>query len=362
MTKILVIEDNKDLCEDIVEMLDLEGYEAFKAENGKIGIKIAQREHPDLIICDIMMPEMNGFEVLEILRANSDTAVIPFIFLTAKTERLDMRQGMVLGADDYLTKPFDVDELLNSIATQLQKRDDMNADVDRRMEQLRENIVTALPHELRISLNTIIGYSDILQAEAQILRPDQVILWSGHIHDAAYRIYHLVENYLYYVRLQMMIEKGESIKVEEIIGNIAPIIGSLAHRIAETHKRVDDLVVEVEDSSELKLNHSDIIKIVHELLDNAFKFSAKGQAVRITACVEDSFYAIYFRDEGIGISSEQSENIGAYMQFDRWLHEQQGVGLGLAVVKQFAELYNAEFTIKGVLEQGSTACIRFKQG
>jgi CheY-like chemotaxis protein len=361
MTKILVIEDNNDLREDVVEMLELEGYETYGAENGIEGVEKARQKIPDLILCDIMMPKMDGYEVLEALRAVPDTAVIPFIFLTAKTERIDMRQGMVLGADDYLMKPFDVDELLNSISAQLQKRAELNEVVNRRMKQLRENIVTALPHELRTSLNTIIGYSDILQAEAHSLRPDQIVSWSGYIHKAAYRLYRMVENYLYYVRLQMMIQKGEPINIEEPVGNIAPIIEVEARRIAESYKRADDLVLEVESSVTLNLNYVDIVKIIHELLDNSFKFSQKGQRVQIKGYIEDNIYAVCFLDEGIGISAEQAQNIGAYMQFDRWLHEQQGMGLGLAVVKLFAQFYDAEFSIEGVPDQGSKVCIRFKQ-
>lgn len=361
MTKILVIEDHNDLREDIVEMLHLEGYESYGAENGVVGVEIAKKELPDLIVCDIMMPKMNGFEVLEVLRAVPETAVIPFIFLTAKTERLDMRQGMVLGADDYLMKPFDVDELLKSISTQLKKRAELNETVNRRMEQLRENIVTALPHELRTSLNTIIGYSDILQAEAQVLRPDQIVSWSGHIHTAAYRLYRLVENYLYYVRLQMLIQRNEPPHIEQVVGDLAPVIEVEAQRIASKHKREDDLVIEVKSSQNLNLNYADAVKIISELIDNSFKFSQKGQKVRVNACTEDSFYAIYFKDEGIGINSEQVKNIGAYMQFDRWKHEQQGMGLGLAIVKLFAQLYDAEFKIGGVLGEGTTASIRFKQ-
>lgn len=361
MTKILVIEDHKDLREDVVEMLELEGYESFGAENGVVGVEIAKRELPDLIVCDIMMPKMDGFEVLETLRAVPDTAVIPFIFLTAKTERLDMRQGMVLGADDYLMKPFDVEELLKSISTQLRKRVELNEAVNQRMEQLRENIVTALPHELRTSLNTIIGYSDILQAEAQILRPDQIVSWSGHIHKAAYRLYRLVENYLYYVRLQMLIQKNETRSIEEPVNDICSIVENETKRIADKYKRQDDLQIDIESSQGLNLNYADIVKIIYELADNAFKFSEKGQVVQVKACVEDDTYAVYFQDEGIGMSPEQIENIGAYMQFDRWQHEQQGMGLGLAIVKLFAEIYDAEFDINGVLGEGITAYIRFKQ-
>jgi DNA-binding response OmpR family regulator len=118
---ILVIDDNNDLRENTAEILDLAGYHTLTAENGKRGVEAATREKPDLIVCDIMMPELDGYGVLHLLRKNPDTARIPFIFLTAKTERSDFRKGMEMGADDYVTKPFDDIELLNAIEVRLKK-------------------------------------------------------------------------------------------------------------------------------------------------------------------------------------------------------------------------------------------------
>jgi DNA-binding response OmpR family regulator/predicted transcriptional regulator len=121
MMKILLIEDNREIRENTEEILSLANYEVITASNGKVGVALAQEQHPDLIICDIMMPELDGYGVLHILSKKNETAQIPFIFLTAKTERADIRKGMELGADDYLTKPFDDTELLNAIETRLHK-------------------------------------------------------------------------------------------------------------------------------------------------------------------------------------------------------------------------------------------------
>src|SRR5687767_11158314 len=121
MKSILVIEDNKDIRENTAEILDLAGYKTFTAENGKRGVDSAMKEKPSLIVCDIMMPELDGYGVLHLLRKNPDTQNIPFIFLTAKTERSDFRKGMEMGADDYVTKPFDDIELLNAIEVRLKK-------------------------------------------------------------------------------------------------------------------------------------------------------------------------------------------------------------------------------------------------
>ncbi|MBS1618837.1 MAG: response regulator, partial [Bacteroidetes bacterium] len=123
MKKILLIEDNADVRENTAEILELAKFQVVTAANGKIGVDMAIKEKPDLIICDIMMPELDGYGVLHMLGRQTETASIPFIFLTAKTERADIRKGMEMGADDYLTKPFDDIELLNAIETRFRKND-----------------------------------------------------------------------------------------------------------------------------------------------------------------------------------------------------------------------------------------------
>jgi CRP/FNR family transcriptional regulator, polysaccharide utilization system transcription regulator len=121
MKKLLLIEDNPDVRENSAEILTMAGYSVRTAENGKIGVELVKAERPDLIVCDIMMPVLDGFGVLQVLSMSEETAAIPFIFLTAKTERSDIRKGMEMGADDYLTKPFDDVELLKAVESRLNK-------------------------------------------------------------------------------------------------------------------------------------------------------------------------------------------------------------------------------------------------
>jgi CheY-like chemotaxis protein len=121
MKSVLVIDDNPDIRENTAEILELAGYKTHTAENGKQAVDLAIKEKPDVIVCDIMMPELDGYGVLHLLKKNPGTENIPFIFLTAKTERSDLRKGMEMGADDYITKPFEDIELLNAIEIRLKK-------------------------------------------------------------------------------------------------------------------------------------------------------------------------------------------------------------------------------------------------
>jgi DNA-binding response OmpR family regulator len=165
MKKVLVIEDEKAVMNNLLEILDSGGFQGFGAENGSEGIQLAKEELPDLIICDIMMPDTDGYEVLRTLRENSETAMIPFIFLTAKTEQPDLRQGMNLGADDYITKPFRRNELLDSIAVRLEKRALIAEQYlleQRRREELQQRL-----HELQhVNITT----RDLLSGLTQDLR------------------------------------------------------------------------------------------------------------------------------------------------------------------------------------------------
>ena len=140
MNKVLIIEDNDNIRENVVEILELSGYEVFAAANGKTGVETALKMLPDLILCDIMMPVLDGYGVLHLLTKNPETADIPFIFLTAKAERTDFRKGMDMGADDYITKPFDDVELLNAVESRLRKVEVLNQKYQKSLEGL-DNMV-----------------------------------------------------------------------------------------------------------------------------------------------------------------------------------------------------------------------------
>ncbi|MFN8711690.1 MAG: response regulator [Bacteroidota bacterium] len=143
MKKILLIEDNKDMRENTAEILELAHYEVITAENGKDGVEKAMKTNPDLIVCDIMMPVLDGYGVLHLLSKNDQTASIPFIFLSAKAERSELRRGMEMGADDYVTKPFDDIELLNAIESRLQKSERVRRDFSRDITGLNEFVSEA---------------------------------------------------------------------------------------------------------------------------------------------------------------------------------------------------------------------------
>jgi len=160
MKKILVIEDNAAVRENLEEILELSGYDVLTAQDGTDGVEKAVEARPDLILCDVMMPKLDGFGVLNILSKKSQTADIPFVFLTAKAEKNDIRRGMNLGADDYVTKPFYKDELLVVIETRLRKSEHLRA------------IFTGTEQSLTAFINEVRGYDELkkLSSEHKIKR------------------------------------------------------------------------------------------------------------------------------------------------------------------------------------------------
>lgn len=150
--KILLIEDNKEIRENITEILELDGFDVFTAENGKDGLDVALEAVPDLIVCDIMMPIMDGYTVLYFLSKEPKTADIPFIFLTAKAERVDFRKGMEMGADDYITKPFEDVELINAIRSRLKKKEVFRKEYSKDIQGLNQLISDAEGERALLSL------------------------------------------------------------------------------------------------------------------------------------------------------------------------------------------------------------------
>lgn len=359
MEKILVIEDQVDILDDVVDALNLEGYDVLRADCGEDGLQLARENLPDLIVCDIMMPTMNGYEVLEILRNESKTATIPFIFLTALADRPKQRQGMVMGADDYVTKPFKLEELLDAVQTQFHKKGLRRDETEREMERLRNSIVLALPHELRTPLNSIIGFSDMLISDVENLSTEQISNWAQHISTAAERLYRLVENHLSYVRLQVAVQRGARLQSEDPLIDISGAIDAAATRLANEVHRSDDLILDLEPAPTIQMQLNDAQKVVHELVDNAFKFSESGKPVRLTGRVTDRGYEFTVSDQGRGMTKQEIDEIGAYLQFERWIYEQQGMGLGLTVVKLLAAGYETELDIQSRTDENSGTTITF---
>ncbi len=350
MIKILVIEDEESIRENVRELLEMKNFEAITAENGVIGIQKIKEQIPDLILCDVMMPELDGYGVLRFLQQNLATAYIPLIFLTAKADKLDLRQGMELGADDYLTKPFTSQQLLKAITTRLEKQDAINRKSQKQMEELRSNITLSLPHELHTSLNGIIGLSELLIEDYNSMDKGEVLEMLELINTSGKRLYRLTQNFLLYAELELLAKNPEEIKAlsnELHESDSQKVITEIALEKAQQSAREADLHLDLQDIK-VKISEPHLNRIVIEIIDNAFKFSPPGTPVHIISNLNGDNFNLDVIDCGRGITSDEIAALGAYMQFGRKLYAQEGLGLGLIIAKRCVELYGGELKINTI--------------
>lgn len=359
MKRILVIEDDVSLREFMIKyFLEKEGYQVITAENGEIGLDKAKHELPDLIICDIMMPKMNGYEVIQALHENKQTASIPFIFLTAMSDRANIRDGMNLGADDFLTKPFVSQELISAVNKRLEKKASSEKSANEKLKTLRDKITSVLPHEFRTPLSTILSASNILLDEVETIDKDELREMLGYVNTSAKRLNRLIENYLLYISLENS-SASDDIRTELMICTEEHIRECVTNQ-AKKHNRVQDLVWQTNipnRSVRVGMSESYLNKILEEIADNSCKFSDFGTPINVSVNTENNHLNFEFTDHGLGMTKEQIEQIGAFMQFNREVLEQQGSGFGLTLTKRIIEIHNSTFSIESIA--GTKTVVRF---
>jgi two-component system sensor histidine kinase/response regulator len=353
--KILVIDDEEWLREMIQLALRQRGYEVIEAQNGPEGIEKARKELPDLILCDVNMGKVDGYLTLAALRSEAPTAAIPFILMTGLADNAGMRHGMELGADDYLPKPFTTDVLYAAVEARLKKSQTVRDEAERKLVSLQSNITLMMPHEMRTPLNGIISNAELLATAAATLKPAEIAEMGQEIHDSGLRLERLIENFLIFAQLELIAADPKNVNALRAgkTEHPKPVIEKLATAQAAQARRPADLVIQAEDVA-LPMSEDYLGRIVNELVHNAFKFSEAGSSVRVK--LSGVFNGVIFSvsNQGRGFSAEQIKRIGAYMQFDRKMQDQQGLGLGLTIVKRLVELHGGALSIEGETGAGAT--------
>ena len=359
MKKILVIDDEEWLREMIQMALHQRGFDVLEASNGADGIEMARRNLPDLILCDINMSKVDGYLTLSSLRKEAPTAAIPFILMTGLADNAGMRHGMELGADDYLPKPFTTEALYASVDARLKKAQTVRDEAERKLAHLRNNISLMMPHEMRTPLNGIISNAELLALSAETLKPADVAEIGQDIQKSSERLACVIENFLIFAQLELIaadpknvnaLRAGRTEHPIELITKCASAQAAHAGRPADLSLDLADIPVPIADEY--------LSKITNELTQNAFKFSKPGTPVCVALADVFNGSTLTVSDQGCGFSVEQITGIGAYMQFDRKLHEQQGLGLGLTITKRLVELHGGTLSI--VSEKNSGAVITAK--
>jgi signal transduction histidine kinase len=353
---ILVIEDDDDIRENILEILNDSGFEAIAAPNGRIGIELAQQYKPNLIICDVTMPDVGGYDVIAKLRQEPEFALTPFIFLTGMYDQTSLRHGMTLGADDYLSKPISSKVLLDAINTRLKKQALINHQARSKLDALRNSISLSLPHELITPLSGILGLAQILIEEYATISPNEILEIARDIEASGQRLNRLIQNFITYSELQInqkpLFEDEQSqpsTDASSVITRVAIAKAKQANRETDLQLDLDDLTVAI---PEAKLQ-----KVLEEVIDNAFKYSVAGTPAIVSSHKVDRNAVIWIGDRGRGMTAAQIDDVGGYMQFERTLYEQQGSGLGLTIAKRITEIYGGSFAIDSEVNVQTTVKI-----
>lgn len=325
METILYIEDNDPLREEILDFLGNEGYEAIGAENGKRGIEIAMSRNIDLIMCDIMMKDIDGYEVKERIQANPLDFKVPFIFMSALSENDNIRKGMDLGADDYLIKPVSQSILKKSISARLEKARQHKNYVRTQLNELRENIIFSLTHELYTPLHVILGFSGLIKERTDSFNMLELREMAAAIECNGNRLHNLANNYL-----SNIVESTNKQSAGNLICDAFEVISPISEMVAERHHREADLILDVKNAH-LQIDPDDLEFVVKEIVDNAFKFSESKSMITICGRSTGKYYKVDITDQGMGFPVEENSplDIGAFNQFNRKKLEQHGTGFGL---------------------------------
>lgn len=360
--RILVIEDDVAVLSGVCDMLELAGYHVTAAASGLEAFEQLNRFTPDLILCDVMMPRMDGYAFYQAVRARPEFTEVPFIFLTAKGTKKDILRGKELGVDDYLVKPFDENDLLVAIRNRLHRRAELEQSRQRQMAELKHSILTTLNHEFRTPLTHIITYLEVLQDQNPSLRSSEFSNYMDVIKAGAERLQWLVKDFILLAELQT----GETRNTFESRAEVSQELASLIHTVAQRFSaaaQARSLTIKVCLPStplpDIRLDREYLGEVLNRLMDNAIKVSPPGRGpITLRAQAQPDWVEVEIEDHGVGIQSAHLQTIfQLFYQSQRAIREQQGIGSGLTIAQELVRLHGGRLRVKSELGQGSTFTI-----
>ena len=359
---ILIVEDNVSLLEGLRDLLESTGYLVKTAENGSDALDLLENKlKPDLIISDIMMPRIDGYELKAKVREKPELVGVPFIFLTAKGGRDDIRKGKDLGADDYITKPFDEEDLLVAIRSKLSRWGDLKRVQDEQIAGIKQNILLTMSHEFRTPLSYILNYAEMLDEGQEKIDPKDYRLFMKGIQKGATRLNRLVEDFILLVEL----ETDEAKKAYQIRRQELEDFGSWLRVTCRKFEEVAkakglDLVLDIPDQlPSLSVDEKYLANAISRIIENAIKFStSSSQWVRVMVNVKDDVLRLSVQDQGIGIPEDEMDSLfNIFHQIDRAKYEQQGIGSGLAICQRIVSIHGGSVIVESESGVGTTITI-----
>jgi two-component system sensor histidine kinase/response regulator len=363
---LLVVEDDVHLLQGIRDILEIEGYKVTTAASGVDGLDELRKmgSPPDLIISDIMMPRMDGYQFFEAVRATEEWLEIPFVFLTAKGEKHDVRLGKRLGADDYVVKPMDPEDLLVIVEAKLKRHRQIKRIYDGQVLEIKRNILTILNHEFRTPLTYMVAYSDMLNSDAESLTSDELRTFLRGVNSGADRFRRLVENFIALVELQTGEAKQNFDWRKQTLFDLTPIcmeVIDLTRMLAE-ERQVEVKLDIAPDAAPFVGDQEYLRAAIVQLVENGIKFSEPESVVEIKVYSDDEQVYVAVKDSGRGIPEEDFDNIWEpFYQVDRTKYEDQGAGSGLAIVRGIVGVHGGSVQLESKVGAGSTFTLVFSR-
>lgn len=358
---ILVVDDEPNNFDVIETHLESEAYQLNYAPDGEQALERLNDFLPDVILLDVMMPGLDGMEVCRRIKAMPQWRSVPIIMVTALTTKEDLSHCLAAGADDFISKPVNRLELrarvrsmlrikqqYDSLQTLSECQEDTIQLLQNTLSELRGNVARALPHEFNTPLNGIAGTLGLLLNEYSQMSPEKVQAFLKLARQSALRLERLAQRFLDYVQLELKELEYKNGKILTVGLEPLPaqtLLLDVAQRQAQSVDRLSDLVCRIEPM-EVPIKAEDLECILVEVLDNAFKFSKPKTPVQLMAKLLGDQMMLSISNQGRGMTNEQVEGVGAFMQFDRRMHEQQGAGLGLAIASKMTKLYGGFLSIQ----------------
>jgi two-component system, sensor histidine kinase and response regulator len=359
---ILVVDDEPAVLELLQELLELGGYRVETAGTGREGLTVLERVDPQLIVSDISMPEMDGYQFYTEVRARPRWIGLPFIFLTGRDAKVEVREGKKLGVDEYLTKPVQEEDLLVAVRSRLDRRAQLEAAQVGQVERLKRTILATLNHEFRTPLTWLVGYGELLRESGPEVSPEKLKVFVEGILAGTERLQRLVEDLVLLVDLHSDAARQTFERHRRVMTSIPALLQEVVSREqARAAARKVRLVVVVPEELPAVMGTPELLAhAVSRLLDNGIKFSKSGGGdVTLVAQGIGARLLIQVKDQGIGIPADERDRITElFHQVGRAINEQQGWGTGLTIVRGVVRLHGGTLGVASEVGRGSTFTIQ----
>lgn len=337
---VLIVDDNPLIVNVVKGLLGSENFEVYSSSNGQEAVETLSHKHIDVIICDVMMPKMDGYQFHSYVRGKPEYSHIPFIFLTALDDRNEMNKGRESGVDDYIPKPFDPHALISSVKGKMQRSHALKNLGEERFDAYRKRVIHTLSHEFRTPLVAINTGAELLMQQQDRLEEGKVARLLEAIHRGGLRLERLVNDFMLLQQIEAGIAQrlfdGRSSYIE-LFHIVEDVINTQRDDIIKENFKLE--VIDQSRGAEAKVYEPQVQDILSRLISNAVKFHGGDRVIEIHVYRVEREGVIEVRDRGIGINPERiKEAIDVFGQIDREKIEQQGGGLGLAIASRYAAI------------------------